>query len=46
MSNLDLSVSNFLNDGFNLKNHLIDFLGIDKVDGDVDLDKLEDKSYD
>ena len=28
MSNLDLSVSSFLNDGFNLKNHLIDFLHI------------------
>ena len=29
MSNLDLSVSSFLKDGFNLKHHLIDFLGID-----------------
>ena len=28
MSNLDLSVSSFLKDGFNLKNHLINFLGI------------------
>jgi len=28
MSNLDLSVSSFLEDGFNLKNHLIDFLHI------------------
>ena len=28
MSNLDLSVSSFLKDGFNLKNHLIDFLHI------------------
>ena len=30
MSNLDLSVSSFLNDGFNLKNHLINFLHINK----------------
>ena len=29
MSNLDLSVSSFLKDGFNLKNHLINFLHID-----------------
>ena len=28
MSNLDLSVSSFLQDGFNLKNHLINFLQI------------------
>ena len=28
MSNLDLSVSSFLKDGFNLKNHLINFLHI------------------
>ena len=28
MSNLDLSVSSFLKDGFNLRNHLIDFLHI------------------
>tara|TARA_Y100001968_G_scaffold52446_1_gene43374 strand:- start:941 stop:1693 length:753 start_codon:yes stop_codon:yes gene_type:complete len=28
MNNLDLSVSSFLKDGFNLKNHLIDFLHI------------------
>ena len=28
MSNLDLSVSSFLKDGFNLKNHLINFLNI------------------
>ena len=28
MTNLDLSVSSFINDGFNLKNHLIDFLQI------------------
>ena len=28
MSNLDLSVSSFLKDGFNLKNHLINFLDI------------------
>ena len=28
MSNLDLSVSSFLQDGFNLKNHLINFLHI------------------
>ena len=28
MTNLDLSVSSFINDGFNLKNHLIDFLKI------------------
>ena len=28
MSNLDLSVSSFLKDGFNLKNHLINFLRI------------------
>ena len=28
MSNLDLSVSRFLKDGFNLKNHLINFLDI------------------
>ena len=34
MSNLDLSVSSFLQDGFNLKNHLIDFLkiNIDQLD--------------
>tara|TARA_B100000965_G_scaffold26605_1_gene19870 strand:+ start:59 stop:805 length:747 start_codon:yes stop_codon:yes gene_type:complete len=30
MSNLDLSVSSFLNDGFDLKNHLINFLDINK----------------
>ena len=29
MNNLDLSISSFLQDGFNLKNHLIDFLDID-----------------
>ncbi len=29
MSNVDLSVSSFLKDGFNLKNHLINFLHID-----------------
>ncbi len=29
MSNIDLSVSSFLKDGFNLKNHLINFLNID-----------------
>ena len=28
MTNLDLGVSNFLKDGFNLKNHLIDYLNI------------------
>ena len=28
MTNLDLSISSFINDGFNLKNHLIDFLQI------------------
>ena len=28
MTNLDLSISRFLKDGFNLKNHLIDFLEI------------------
>ena len=28
MNNLDLSVSSFLKDGFNLKNHLINFLHI------------------
>ncbi len=28
MSNLDLSISSFLKDGFNLKNHLIEFLHI------------------
>tara|TARA_Y100001968_G_C19299882_1_gene688494 strand:- start:182 stop:934 length:753 start_codon:yes stop_codon:yes gene_type:complete len=31
MSKLDLSVSGFLKDGFNLKNHLIDFLQIDNA---------------
>ena len=30
MSNLDLSVSSFLKDGFDLKNHLINFLDINK----------------
>ena len=29
MRNLDLSVTNFLKDGFNLKNHLLNFLDID-----------------
>ena len=28
MTNLDLSISSFLKDGFKLKKHLIDFLGI------------------
>ena len=28
MSNLDLNISCFLEDGFNLKNHLIEFLNI------------------
>tara|TARA_Y100001968_G_scaffold303756_1_gene318185 strand:- start:1158 stop:1904 length:747 start_codon:yes stop_codon:yes gene_type:complete len=34
MSNLDLSVSSFLKDGFNLKNHLINFLHIDNAELD------------
>ena len=36
MSNLDLSVSRFLKDGFNLKNHLINFLNINN-------DQLEER---
>ena len=28
MGNIDLSISSFLQDGFNLKNHLINFLQI------------------
>ena len=36
MSNLDLSVSSFLKDGFNLKNHLLDFL-------DINNDELEQR---
>ncbi len=36
MSNLDLSVSSFLKDGFDLKNHLIDFL-------DINNDQLEQR---
>jgi len=36
MSNLDLSVSRFLRDGFNLKNHLINFL-------DINNDELEQR---
>ncbi len=36
MSNLDLSVSSFLKDGFNLKDHLINFLNINN-------DKLEQR---
>tara|TARA_Y100001968_G_scaffold152734_1_gene139667 strand:+ start:137 stop:883 length:747 start_codon:yes stop_codon:yes gene_type:complete len=35
MTNLDLSISSFIKDGFNLKNHLIDFLDIN----DNELDK-------
>ena len=31
MTNLDLSISSFIKDGFNLKNHLIEFLQINNV---------------
>ena len=34
MNNLDLSISRFLKDGFNLKNHLTNFLNIDNAELD------------
>ena len=37
MNNLDLSVSSFLKDGFNLKNHLINFLKINNEQLDQSL---------
>ena len=39
MSNLDLSISSFLKDGFNLKNHLIEFLHINNAQLDQRLIK-------
>ena len=37
MNNLDLSVSSFVKDGFNLKNHLMNFLKINKAELDTRL---------